>query len=587
MQSTFDELYERSKDNAMVGVDLYNKVVSRENILLAYRSIKGNTGSKTAGTDKKTIKDFVVESDDYLVKYVRDYLREYKPGTVRREMIPKGYGKGKRPLGIPTMLDRLVQQMFKQIIDPIVEAKFYAHSYGFRPNRGTKHAVSRCQTLVNIVGLHYVVDIDIKEFFDNINHNKLMKQLYTIGVKDKRVLKIIARMLKAPISGEGIPLKGTPQGGILSPLLSNVVLNDLDQWVCNQWETFETDYKYSLNGHKVRELKKTNLKEMYIVRYADDFKIFARTFESANRIYHAVAKYLKDNLGLDISEEKSKVANLKNGTTDFLGFKLKTKVKGKKRVMISYMSESKKKEVLYQAKNYIKEIQKRQNPKTINKYNDYVMSLKNYYKVATHAYVDFSDIAYRLSKALHNRFKSIGKYGIPISPTETYKHYNRGKFKTYIINGIPLHPWADIQTDYNRNFSQDICNYTDSGRAKYRNLNFDIVKEMRLMLLSADNKQTVEYVDNRLSKYSMQKGLCNVLGVFLFSDDVECHHIKPKSMGGNDTFKNLVIIDKRVHKLIHATKEETIGRYLNELNLNNKQIEKVNKYRKSCNLLSI
>lgn len=168
-----------------------------------------------------------MEKVDSFVDNIRKTFEHYKPNTVRRVEIPKSNGK-KRPLGIPTMRDRLIQQMFKQVLEPICEVKFYKHSYGFRPNRSTHHAMARCQYLINRGRFNHVVDIDIQGFFDNVNHSKLLKQLYNIGITDKRVLKIILKMLKAPIKGKGISTKGTPQGGILSPLLSNVVLNDLD-----------------------------------------------------------------------------------------------------------------------------------------------------------------------------------------------------------------------------------------------------------------------------------------------------------------------------------------------------------------------
>jgi len=586
MQNKFDELYDRSKNNGLEGYDLYAKIVERNNILLAYRNIKSNTGSKTAGTDGKTISDFKIEFEDSLVNEIINCLDNYKPNGVRRVEIPKANGKT-RPLGIPAMQDRLIQQMFKQIIEPICEAKFYNHSYGFRPNRSTKHALARSQYLINRNGLHFVVDIDIKGFFDNVNHNKLIKQLHNIGIKDKRVLAIINKMLKAPIEGIGIPTKGTPQGGVLSPLLSNVVLNDLDHWVSNQWESMKSNHTYSNNGCKYSGLRKTNLKEMFIVRYADDFKIFTRNHKSAYKIYHAVRKYLKDNLDLEISPEKSKVTNLRKSKSEFLGFSLKAKRKKKKHVAITHVASNKKNELLDKARELIKEIQKNPTPKTINHYNSYVMGIKNYYKMATHVNIDFAEIAYRLSRTLYNRLKSIGKYGIPRKPSETYKLYNKNNYKTFEIMGLHLHPIADVKTVNNMNFSQNICNYTPEGRTKHRTIKGDIALELQLMLTDRYEGQTVEYTDNRISKYSMQKGICGVTGEFVYSYDVHCHHILPKALGGADDFKNLVIVNQSVHRLIHATTDKTIERYMQELKLNGKQLEKLNKYRKKCNLVEI
>lgn len=328
MQDIFDDLYERSKNNATKGLRLYEHIISKDNILLAFRNIKANTGSKTAGTDGITIDQYKIENADEFIEEIRKVLQNYKPQTVRRVEIPKPNGK-KRPLGIPTMRDRLIQQMFKQVLEPICEAKFYHHSYGFRPNRSTHHVMARCQFLVNNVKLHHVVDIDIQGFFDNVSHSKLIKQMYSIGIRDKRVLTIVSKMLNAPIKGIGVPTKGTPQGGILSPLLSNIVLNDLDWWIANQWECLKTKHAYATNS-KTRALRKTNLKQMYIVRYADDFKIFTNSHQSAIKIFHATKEYIKNQLNLDISTEKSAITNLRRRKSDFLGLSLKAVTKRNK-----------------------------------------------------------------------------------------------------------------------------------------------------------------------------------------------------------------------------------------------------------------
>lgn len=330
-QEVLDELYEKSSKGYKFK-KLYELIVSEENILLAYRNIKKNKGGRTSGVDGETINDLMEATNEEVIKHVRNRMMDYTPHEVRRIEIPKANGKT-RPLGIPTISDRLVQQCIKQILEPICEAKFYNHSYGFRPNRSTEHAIARACYLVNKGKMHYVVDVDIEGFFDNVSHEKLMKQIWTLGIQDKRIICIIGKMLKAPIKGIGIPTKGTPQGGILSPLLSNIVLNELDWWVAKQWEHFKPKKEYTKANqtNKYRDLRKyTKLKEMFIVRYADDFKVFCKDYESAIKTYKAVEMWLKERLTLNISPEKSKVINLKTNYSEFLGFKIKAVPKGNK-----------------------------------------------------------------------------------------------------------------------------------------------------------------------------------------------------------------------------------------------------------------
>ena len=162
-QSIQDELYAKSLDGETF-TDLMSKIISGNNILLAYRNIKKNTGSNTKGTDGKTIAHLARLQPDELVKLVTSKLRDYQPQKVRRVEIPKPDGRI-RPLGIPTITDRLVQQCILQVMEPVCEAKFYKHSYGFRPLRSTKHAIARAYHLAQQANLHYVVDVDIKGFF--------------------------------------------------------------------------------------------------------------------------------------------------------------------------------------------------------------------------------------------------------------------------------------------------------------------------------------------------------------------------------------------------------------------------------------
>lgn len=186
--------------------------------------------------------------------YVKRRLGQYQPQPVHRLEIPKGDTGKTRPLGIPTIADRLIWQCFLQILEPICEAKFHERSNGFCPNRGAEHALAQWYAMIQKRGLHDAIDIDIKGFFDNVSHGKLLRQMWSMGMQDKHMLRIISVMRKAEIAGFDFPLKGTPQDGMISPLLSNIVLNELDWWIASQRENMPTrkNYEYMRSDRNMK-----------------------------------------------------------------------------------------------------------------------------------------------------------------------------------------------------------------------------------------------------------------------------------------------------------------------------------------------
>ena len=583
-QEKLDELYKKSSEGRYFD-KLYELIISEDNIMKAYRNIKRNTGSKTKGVNGHTIRYLENLSKNKLIQMVRQRLNFYKPTPVRRVFIPKTNGK-QRPLGIPTIEDRLIQQCILQILEPICEGKFHNSSFGFRPNRSTHHAIARCQHLINHSKNHFVVDIDIKGFFDNVNHSKLMKQLWTIGIRDKRLLCIISRMLKAEIVGEGIPTKGVPQGGILSPLLANIVLNELDWWISNQWETKSTSHMYTQPSSKIVALKKTKLKPCYIVRYADDFKIFTDSRTNAKKIFMAVKLWLKDRLNLEISEEKSKITNLRKNGSDFLGIRLRAVSKGTSQ--LGYISQSKvepkrKSKIVEVYKSKLKDLNKSPSMDKAKDLNGFTLGIHNYYKVATDVRQDFHDIMH----LVYGKYKTLKRRRIITekgTENQVFKTFYKGyKGSLDKCCNITLYPIPFVHFKKPLQIHPEITPYTEIGRKRIHNTLTTIsVYELENLRRGNFGKRSMEYIDNRISKFVGQNGKCYITGIRLSTDEVHCHHKIPLKLGGTDEYNNLVIVHKDIHKLIHSNNIKLILQ--SSINWTVKSKSKFNQLRKQANL---
>jgi group II intron reverse transcriptase/maturase len=555
-----------------------NLILNKNNIDLAYRNIKSNIGSNTAGVDGLTIKDISELNNDTLYEIIVKRLENFTPNKVRRVEIPKPNGKT-RPLGIPTIIDRIIQQAIKQIVEPIAEAKFYNHSYGFRPTRGSDDAMARVYSLSQINNLHYAVDIDIKGFFDNINHGKLLKQLWNMGIRDRTLISIISKMLKAEIEGVGIPTKGTPQGGILSPLLANINLNELDHWVASQWHNIPTKFSYAQNNSKYKFLKKTNLKEVYIVRYADDFKLFCRTYEDAKNIFEATKLWLKERLDLEISPEKSKIVKLRKQYSEFLGIKFKVKQKGKKKnntdkfVATSKMVE---KAIEKTTKDIKTEIKKIQNGKSnIQKLNSIIRGKHNYYSMAYNISKDFSKIAFLNNRTIEKKLNARRLTPDDKVPKYIQEHYGGSK-QLRVVNKTVMIPIGFIQMRILMSHHQKSIFVKLERELIHKHIeDIEIKKTMNYMMDNPIENRSIEYNDNRLSLYVAQKGKCFITGKLLEIDEIHCHHKKQKAKGGGDEYKNLVIIHKDVHRLIHLKEPNKIYELQNVLKLDDVQAKKL------------
>lgn len=272
-------------------MELLDKILNQENLNKAYKKVVSNKG--VAGVDGVTVEEvaeYIKEHKEEIISRIKE--RKYKPQPVKRVQIPKENGK-MRNLGIPTVIDRIIQQAMVQVLSPIYEEQFNDNSFGFRPGKSCEQAVLKALEYLND-GYDWIVDIDLEKFFDTVNQDRLIT-IIRRTIKDGDVVSLISKYLKAGVMDKGVikPTKiGTPQGGNLSPLLSNIMLNELD--------------------------KELTARGLNFVRYADDCIILVKSEKAANRVLISITRFIEKKLGLKVNAEKSKVT--RPTQTKYLGF---------------------------------------------------------------------------------------------------------------------------------------------------------------------------------------------------------------------------------------------------------------------------
>ena len=356
-QKEYAEVFDYSKIAEKSGVitdywtnNLLELILRKDNLNKAYKQVKKNKGK--GGIDGMQVDEllpFLKENQESLIQEIRE--GKYKPNPVRRVEIPKEAKGEFRKLGVPTVVDRVIQQAIAQELSPIYEEQFSENSFGFRPKRGARDALRQCQKNVND-GYVYVVDMDLKKFFDTVCQSKLIEVL-SRSIKDGRVISLIHKYLNAGVIANGMFERtevGMPQGGPLSPLLSNVMLNELDK-------------ELERRGHR-------------FVRYADDCMVFCKSRKSAERTLKNIIPYIEGKLFLKVNRKKTEVAHISK--VKYLGYTF-YRYKGKCRLRVHRKS-------VVKMKNRIRELTDRSqgisNEVREKKYQEYVRGWVEYFKLA-------------------------------------------------------------------------------------------------------------------------------------------------------------------------------------------------------------
>ena len=599
--STAKDCYESKTECNFTGI--LEVVASEPNIVSAIHKIKGNKGSRTAGVDGKVIDDCLNLKYEEVIELVRKKLYDYHPDKVRRVWIPKPGKSEKRPLGIPTISDRIVQECVRHVIEPIAEGQFFEHSYGFRPMRSAEMAVERIKRLNFTAKCYWVVEGDIKGFFDNIDHNVMIKSLWQIGIRDKRILSIIKQMLQAGVMDECERSElGTPQGGIISPLLANIYLNRFDRFITGDFERKELQRTYSRSDGRIQAMRKySNLKTCYYVRYADDWVILTDNKEDAEKLKFKAKRYLHDTLKLELSEEKTLITNITSRPIKFLGVEIRMVVKNGRMVnkvspdmaRFNRKMKSLSRELFMLRKTATWD--KDRLIQNITRVNAIITGLINYYSMCDQISVVVRKYAWLLK---YTAYKSLKRYGgkwvrankvsnliglhsghLAHIPAVLYKGMYIG------ITDINFAKW-----DNPRIKNQKENPFTPEGRELYNQrmrkrglkVRVDEVNSSEYALYIRTRQNSLynfEYFMNRPYTYNRDKGKCKICNGYVEPNESHFHHVEPKLPRDRvNKVKNLITTHLYCHQLIHNEIEPE--------NLSEDTRKRLVKYRKKLEVIS-
>ena len=559
-------------------------------IITAIHNIKANAGSKTAGVDRNKMDKYLQMPKEELIELIRSTMSNYKPKPAKRVYIEKTNGK-QRPLGIPTVLDRIIQECIRIIIEPICEAKFYPHSYGFRPYRAQKHAV---RDIVNIINGSnksdsmpiYALEGDIRGCFDNINHRTLLGKLWKVGIHDKRLMKIISQMLKAGYMDNDVffdTTLGTGQGSVLSPLLANVYLNDFDWYVGRKY--YHPFSKLQLESSDRRKLRQQGILPKYNVRFADDWVILTTAEKEAYRLKKELTKYFKYRLALEVSEEKTVVTNMTVSGVKFLGFSIRVakseKSKGKSTVRYvakpypDYLKLGKKIKGLRSAIREIK-MQRALNCRVaqIEYVNSIIMGIAEYIKsgISSHAFnmIDYrvNDMAFAVWKRMFPKNYLQMKIQLQQLCNLPARHEGH-ETKVFAVNyqgkwvGITCAFLTHVQYE-KKPFNQNMTPYAAEGRMLYQRYRSNqkplprdrpaLYSPEKLKMSAYKSKYNFEYLMNREYAFNRDKMVCRCCKrPLLHTEQRECHHVDPTlPLNQLNKVPNLAWVCTMCHKQIHG-----------------------------------
>ena len=570
-----DKLYQHSKkvydEGGRPALKGLLEIMSAEaTIITAIHNIKSNHGSETPGVDSKTMRDYLQHSHSWVIRDIQSAFKHFEPQKIRRVYIDKPGKAEKRPLGIPTIRDRIVQECMRIVLEPIFEAQFFAHSYGFRPMRDAPMALERAKLLVHHTGYHWIVEGDISKCFDRIDHAILLKRLYHMGIRDRRVLQIIKAMLKTGVMDEcEVNEEGTPQGGLISPLLANVYLDIMDEWITKQWEIKKTEYPFSKPYRKYKGLRRTALIPGFLVRYADDFIIITDTRAHAEDWKKRLQIFLHSKMKLTLSPEKTLITDIRKKYIKFLGYEYKV-VPGKARK--GYIPRTiperdrlrrKTDKIAHDIKKIPHYYSREQMVDAINRINSQIRGIIQYDQCCTWVNISMKKYSRRLQFVARRRLTQYKGKWIPAIQTQNlprvHQQYKQKipsmKYRDIYIGFTALSfckwektiPKKEEETPYTEAGRQLFFERTKKKRIHARLDEMNSEKSARATRYGQWGKlNNFEFIMNRAYALNRDKLKCRVCGGWLISSMPWAHRVNPNlPLNKVNRVNNLISLHKK------------------------------------------
>jgi RNA-directed DNA polymerase len=589
LRAVQDSLYEASahamaNGNRPAFKGLLELMSADATIITAIHNIKANRGSNTAGSDGETMQGNILDqSYQEVVARVRKCLSHYQPNPVKRVYIPKPGKDELRPLGIPSIIDRTVQECVRIILEPICEAQFFHHSYGFRPMRSAQMALERVCHIFNRTGNYWVVEGDISKFFDTINHAVLLRRLWAMGVRDRRVLMVIKQMLKAGVMHEMVRSEvGTPQGGIISPLLANVYLHAFDEWVTRHYETKKMRTAFKRQAYRMMTLKRI-LPPVRLVRYADDWVLITNSRARAERWKWKISFFLGKKLKLALSSDKTMITDVRCKPISFLGFDTKVyptyrqSARQSQYVARARPDEHRVKAKVQDIRKYVHKLSRASDKHVvvhmINTINSQVRGLIQYYHCASRVCSVMRKFNYRLQYTCYKALtRNHGGFWHPANHVDNliavHKQYT-SQIPTIEYEGMKIGITAMAFCKFTKVTlkNQAESPYSISGRTMFMERTQKAPLKARIETLMENDLSyriaqgqtwdsslyTFEYFMNRAYAYNRDRGNCRVCGGICIPTQTHIHHLcssLPKPL--LNKVANLATMHMGCHSLIHC-----------------------------------